>query len=66
MKLISEKELIACLDEMIEEAPGLCLLPTPFKLIRGAVAEIIAERDALKKKLSEMTENGKVNSDIEK
>lgn len=45
---MTDAELLSGIDEMIEQAPGVGLCAYPFKLIRDAVADLIAERDALK------------------
>ena len=45
---MTDAELLAGLDEMIKDAPEVGLCSFPFKVIRDAVAELIAERDALK------------------
>ena len=49
---MTDAELLAGIDEMIKDAPGVGLCTMPFKMIRDAVAKLIAERDALKAMVS--------------
>ena len=42
---MTNEELLAGLDEMIKDAPGIGLCTMPFKMIRDAVADLIRERD---------------------
>lgn len=51
---MTDAELLSGIDEMIKDAPSVGLCPLPFKLIRDAVAELIKERDALKKRVTSL------------
>ena len=44
-----DQELLAGIDEMIEQAPQVGLCTFPFKILRDSVAGLIDERDKLDK-----------------
>ena len=48
MTKLTDEELMAGIDEMIEDAPGVGLCKLPFKMIRDAVADVVSERNQLK------------------
>lgn len=48
MTKLTDYELMAGIDEMIEDAPGVGLCKLPFKMIRDAVADVVSERNRLK------------------
>lgn len=42
-----DEELLKSIEEMGEDAPGLGICSYPFKILRGEVEALIAERDEL-------------------
>ena len=48
MTKLTDEELLAGIDEMIADAPGVGLCTFGFKMIRDSVAELVTERNQLK------------------
>lgn len=48
MTKMTDEELLAGIDEMIADAPGVGLCTFGFKMTRDSVAELVTERNQLK------------------
>jgi len=61
-----DKELLACIDELIKDAPSIGIPGLPFRILREKVEALITEKDAARETVLDMTTQFAYECDMKK